>query len=58
VSNHDNTFQPLAPHHPVLCSCHWTPEQALAVLELLDELRELIWSHYDMQLLDEFHKHR
>ena len=31
---------------------YWTPEQALAVVELLDELRELIWSHYDVQLLD------
>lgn len=24
----------------------WTPEQALAVLELLDDLREVIWQHY------------
>jgi len=32
---------------------YWTPEQALAVVELLDELRELIWAHYQMQLLDE-----
>jgi hypothetical protein len=34
---------------------YWTPEQALAVVELLDELREMIWSHYDMQLLDLIH---
>jgi hypothetical protein len=32
---------------------YWTPEQALAVLELLDGLRELIWAHYGMQLIDE-----
>ncbi len=24
----------------------WTPEQALAVLELLDDLRDLIFSYY------------
>ena len=33
---------------------YWTPEQALAVIELLDELRELIWGHYQIQLLDAF----
>ncbi len=25
---------------------HWTPEQALAVVELLDDLRECIYAHY------------
>jgi hypothetical protein len=30
----------------------WTPEQALAVVELLDDLRELIWAHYDVRLID------
>jgi hypothetical protein len=31
----------------------WTPEQALAVFELLDELREKIWIRYgsEIQLL-------
>ena len=32
----------------------WTPEQALAVVELLDDLRDKIWTHYDVQLLDEY----
>jgi len=32
---------------------YWTPEQALAVLELLDELCEVIWSHYDLKVIDE-----
>jgi hypothetical protein len=32
---------------------YWTPDQALAVVELLDDLRELIWAHYGMQLIDE-----
>lgn len=29
-----------------------TPEQTLAVVELRDELRERIWAHYDVQLID------
>jgi putative IMPACT (imprinted ancient) family translation regulator len=32
---------------------YWTPEQALAVLELLDGLREVIWAHYDLKVIDE-----
>lgn len=28
----------------------WSPEQALAVVELLDDLRERIWQHYDIAL--------
>ena len=31
---------------------HWTPEQALAVYELLDGLRERILSRYDLQIID------
>jgi hypothetical protein len=30
----------------------WTPEQALAVYELLDELRERIWEIYGFRLQD------
>lgn len=29
---------------------NWTPEQALAVFELLDDLRERIWEHYRLPL--------
>ena len=25
---------------------YWTPEQALAVFELVNDLRDVIWSHY------------
>jgi hypothetical protein len=32
---------------------YWTPEPALAVVELLDELRELIWNHYGLRSIDE-----
>ena len=28
----------------------WSPEQALAVIELLDDLRDRIWSHYERVL--------
>lgn len=35
---------------------YWTPEQALAVVEMLDGLRELIWDRYGMQMFDELRK--
>jgi hypothetical protein len=31
---------------------YWTPEQALAVFELLDGLREQIGAHYSVQLFE------
>jgi hypothetical protein len=31
---------------PFTVDSTWTPEQALAVWELLDDLRELVWIHY------------
>ena len=30
----------------------WTPEQALAVFELLDDLRDQIGAHYNVQLFE------
>ena len=30
----------------------WTPEQALAVYELLNDLAEAIWNRYDRVLID------
>ena len=33
---------------------YWTPEQALAVYELLDGLREIILSRYQAQIVDAF----
>ncbi|NMG56705.1 hypothetical protein [Aromatoleum aromaticum] len=35
---------------PFIVPDHWTPEQALAVVELLDDLRERIWAHYQIPL--------
>ena len=29
---------------------HWTPAQATAVFEVLDELRELVWRRYGVQI--------
>ena len=30
----------------------WTPEQALAVYELLTELAEIVWNHYEIPLIE------
>ncbi len=32
----------------------WSPEQALAVYELLDQLRDRIWDRYQHQLIAQF----
>lgn len=37
---------------PLLIQEDWTPEQALAVIELLDDLREGIWQRYQLPLQD------
>ena len=31
---------------------YWTAEQALAVFDLVDSLREKIWSHYQGKILE------
>jgi hypothetical protein len=40
--------RPITVEIPVI----WTAEQALAVWEMLDQLREKIWAHYSDQLQD------
>lgn len=37
---------------PLGIPAYWTPEQAQAVIELLDDLRQRIWAHYQLQLID------
>ena len=37
---------------PFIVQGDWTPEQALAVIELLDDLREVIWQSYQLPLQD------
>jgi len=29
----------------------WTPEQALAVYDFIDEIRDAIWGRYELQLI-------
>jgi len=36
---------------------YWTPEQALAVFDLLDDLRDKIWAHYSAQLFEPTREH-
>lgn len=42
----------------LLIDPHWTPEQAMAVIELLDDLRDRIWAHYDVALITQFREER
>lgn len=46
--------QPSGLHYglPILIDSQWSPEQAMAVIELLDDLRDRIWTHYECVLLD------
>ncbi len=37
---------------PLAIPGYWTPEQAQAVIELLDDLRERIAEHYQLQLIE------
>lgn len=34
----------------LLIDANWSPQQAMAVVELLGDLREQIWRHYALQL--------
>jgi hypothetical protein len=47
---------PSSPGLPLAISfaipAYWTPEQAQAVIELLDDLRDRICAHYQLQLID------
>lgn len=41
-----------------LIQADWTPEQALAVFELLDDLRERIWVHYQLEIANQLRAER
>ncbi|MGA9666999.1 MAG: hypothetical protein WBQ69_11200 [Gallionella sp.] len=43
---------------PFIIQDDWSPEQALAVVELLDDLREVIWRRYQLQLHEQFRDQR
>jgi hypothetical protein len=42
----------------LLIDSHWSPDQALAVIELLDDLRDRICTHYELAPLDKFREER
>ncbi len=44
--------QPCGRQHgmPFIFAKDWTPEEALAVFELLDDLRQRIWDHYQIPI--------
>ncbi len=42
----------------LLIDPHWSPDQAMAVIELLDDLRERIWDHYELALLERIREDR
>jgi hypothetical protein len=50
------TYQPsgLKQGLPLLIDPHWSPEQLMAVIELLDDLRDRIWTHYETVLRDQY----
>ncbi len=43
----------LAEHFTLRLPDHWTPEQALAVYELLKELADTIWDRYELVLIEQ-----
>ena len=42
----------------LLIDSRWSPDQALAVIELLDDLRDRIWAHYEIALQAKFREDR
>lgn len=41
----------------LIISAEWTPEQASAVFELLNDLRDAIWNHYAPDIQDLIQAH-
>jgi hypothetical protein len=42
----------------MLIDPQWSPEQAMAVVELLDDLRDRIWAHYESVLIEKYRDER
>ena len=42
----------------LLINPRWSPDQAMAVIELIDDLRDRIWSHYEIVLQQKFREER
>ncbi len=43
---------------PLFIDPNWSPEQAMAVIELLDDLRDRIWAHYEVALHNSYREDR
>jgi hypothetical protein len=52
--SHNQFRNRIAPTISLQIPTYWTPEQAFAVFELIDDLRDAIWQCYNIQLIDEF----
>lgn len=42
----------------LLIDPNWSPEQAMAVIGLIDDLRDRIWCHYEIVLQQKFREER
>jgi len=42
----------------LLIDPHWSPEQARAVIDLIDDLRDRLWAHYEFTLMTQLRKER
>ncbi len=47
-------MHPRHPMKPFAIPTDWTAEQAMTVIDLLDELREHIWALYDLRLIEAY----
>ncbi|HLY89649.1 MAG TPA: hypothetical protein VKQ27_11755 [Acetobacteraceae bacterium] len=52
--SHEQSLERAAAHHPPQDSGLLDAGAGLAVVELLDDLRDRIWTHYSVQLLDQY----
>ncbi len=43
---------------PLVIPDYWTAEEALAVYDFIDAIRDEIWSRYEIQLIDIIQKER
>ena len=43
---------------PLVIPDYWTADEALAVYDFIDAIRDEIWSRYEMQLIDIIQKER
>lgn len=49
-------MHPSHPMKPFALPTDWTPDQAMAVIDLLDELRCHLWAKYQIPLLEHYRR--